>query len=322
MRPLDLAAEEMLLEKIRNLRRARGQREADGLSAPHKPLLLLLLLGEIERKGENRFDYETLQRRWNELWPKFGWNTKSGRSKVDYPYRYLMAEGFWRLFGNEGPIPAKELEEPSSSRLRAQAPFGRFTEPEWELLQNPHFRHRLEEVLLNEYFPDYQREDLAASVGLAVGEELETVGVLRETVLVTRRDSAEQARFRIQVLEAYEERCAVCGFAPKGNRSPSPIDAAHIWPVTHEGPSAIQNGLALCRIHHWALDSGSLAIAEDRRVLVSSRVSDGESLERFLRSYAGAPIREPLRTFPAPSERWIRQHRELIFLGPAIAARG
>lgn len=314
----DVALEDALYRRFRNLRRAGGQGSVAGFSAPHKPLLLLILLAEVERTATNRFDYGVLRGRFDELWPRFGWNTTTGKSKVDYPYRYLISDGIWELASDRGVIPAEQLAPPSGAELRKQAPFGQFPAAYWELIRRPEVRRRLAAELLETYIPESQRSELASTLGLKARESLLPPAVLRETALVTRRNPAEQARFRAEILHAYEEKCAVCGFSPRGARAPSAIEAAHIWPVTDNGPSTVENGLALCPLHHWALDSGALGLDADRRIIISSKVIDGETLERYLRAFGGQPIRPPLRRFAPPAERWVTQHREKLFVGPEL----
>jgi len=77
------------------------------------------------------------------------------------------------------------------------------------------------------------------------------------------------ARFRPAVLHAYAYRCAVCGTALKL------VDAAHIVPVAHpQGSDEITNGLALCRLHHAAYDTGLIGVRSDYRVVLNNDAAD------------------------------------------------
>ncbi len=68
-----------------------------------------------------------------------------------------------------------------------------------------------------------------------------------------------QPVFRSMVMRAYTERCAVCAL-----RHGELLDAAHIVEDRHElGVAAVRNGLALCKIHHAAYDSGILGVTPD-----------------------------------------------------------
>lgn len=67
-----------------------------------------------------------------------------------------------------------------------------------------------------------------------------------------------------QPLRAYSYRCAVCGYALKL------ADAAHIVPVSHpRGTDQVNNGLALCRLHHAAYDNGLLGVQSSYRIILN-----------------------------------------------------
>ena len=64
-----------------------------------------------------------------------------------------------------------------------------------------------------------------------------------------------QQRFRINVLHAYRERCAICALKER-----ELVQAAHIVEdASPEGIAAVVNGIALCAIHHLAYDRNLLA---------------------------------------------------------------
>ena len=63
-----------------------------------------------------------------------------------------------------------------------------------------------------------------------------------------------QQRFKIDVMRAYRERCAICSL-----RERVLLQAAHIVPDPEpQGIAAVVNGLALCAIHHLAYDRNLL----------------------------------------------------------------
>ena len=68
-----------------------------------------------------------------------------------------------------------------------------------------------------------------------------------------------QRSFRDRVLQAYRERCAVCGL-----KHPELLDAAHIVSDKHpQGEPIIPNGLALCKLHHAAFEQNIIGINPD-----------------------------------------------------------
>lgn len=99
-----------------------------------------------------------------------------------------------------------------------------------------------------------------------------------------------QPVFRDMVMRAYESQCAVCSL-----RHPILLDAAHIVEDKHElGAAAIRNGLALCKIHHAAYDSGILGVNPDLGVEIRRDILDeidGPLLEHGLKALHGETLR-------------------------------
>jgi len=88
--------------------------------------------------------------------------------------------------------------------------------------------------------------------------------VERRFQLVQSMRAYRDAQFRPKVLRAYSYRCAVCQCALKL------VDAAHIVPVSHPtSTDEITNGLALCRLHHGAYDTGLLGVRSDYTIVVN-----------------------------------------------------
>ncbi|XGI84762.1 HNH endonuclease (plasmid) [Halorutilales archaeon Cl-col2-1] len=89
----------------------------------------------------------------------------------------------------------------------------------------------------------------------------------RDEYTQTQRRARDSA-FSELVKEAYNETCAVCGSnreSPDGNPE---VEAAHIYPKRKNGSDVIQNGIALCRLHHWAFDVGWFVITDDYEIVV------------------------------------------------------
>lgn len=65
--------------------------------------------------------------------------------------------------------------------------------------------------------------------------------------------------FSKAVREAYGHRCMFCGVVLGGfGGLPSGVDAAHILAWTNYDLDVVKNGIALCRLHHWAFDAALL----------------------------------------------------------------
>jgi putative restriction endonuclease len=87
---------------------------------------------------------------------------------------------------------------------------------------------------------------------------------MRET-----KQRLHQAPFRAAVLDAYKCRCAICRFAHANL-----LDAAHIVADSEGGKPLVRNGLALCKMHHSAFDTGIIGITPDCTVKVKQEVLD------------------------------------------------
>ncbi len=67
-----------------------------------------------------------------------------------------------------------------------------------------------------------------------------------------------QSGFRARIMKAYKETCAFCKL-----KHVRLLDAAHIVPDSDEGANEIQNGMALCKIHHSAYDLNVIGVDPD-----------------------------------------------------------
>lgn len=104
--------------------------------------------------------------------------------------------------------------------------------------------------------PEVEREFLDADTTEA--------GAARRYDLVQIMRAYREARFRPEVLRAYGYRCAICQTALKL------VDAAHIIPVAHQGSTdEVDNGLALCRLHHAAYDNSLLGVRSDLSIVTN-----------------------------------------------------
>jgi predicted restriction endonuclease len=84
----------------------------------------------------------------------------------------------------------------------------------------------------------------------------------RQTAMVER--AVRSATFKRRVLELFDYRCAVCGFSSQSDPMLiNGVEAAHVIPVRRAGSDAVDNGIALCVLHHWAFDNGLMSFELD-----------------------------------------------------------
>jgi putative restriction endonuclease len=127
------------------------------------------------------------------------------------------------------------------------------------------------------------------------------------------------ARFRPLVLQAYGNCCAVCGTALKL------VDAAHIVPVSDpRGDDDVTNGLALCRLHHGAYDTGLIGVNSDFAIILNSAAAErlktvqlAEGLDAFRRALPDQ-IRLPHVSEVRPDPRKLRIGLEVRQFPPSL----
>ena len=98
----------------------------------------------------------------------------------------------------------------------------------------------------------------------------ESTQIRRAYITSTVRRRLHQRSFREWVLRAYREQCALCRL-----RHEELLDAAHIIEDPDPaGEPIVQNGLALCKLHHAAFDRYFLGISPDYVVEVRQDILD------------------------------------------------
>ncbi len=145
-----------------------------------------------------------------------------------------------------------------------------------------------EELVLVEFGPSRAQVRRGNEIDVEAFDPHETVEQLARAV-ITRPN---QQRFRIQVLQRYGGRCALCDVAAL-----ELITAAHLIPFREKGTSDPRNGLPLCANHHAAMDRGLLTIDEGGSVYLAPG-HDAESLgvtERDLTQLPALPAPVALR---------------------------
>lgn len=119
-------------------------------------------------------------------------------------------------------------------------------------------------------------------------------------------ESGRDPSFRGKILDAYDCACAFCGARRKTPDGRFEVHAAHIQPVRDDGPDLVQNGLALCRLHHWAFDNGWLAIDTNHTIRVADH-TDTDGYDEFAR-LDGQDLQSPNEDYQKPGTDFILYH--------------
>lgn len=269
--------------------------------APHKPLLLLLALARVAYGHQRLVPFNEIDKPLSSLLKHYGPARKSVHP--EYPFWWLQSDGLWEIPGSDELIRRHGGSGPLKSELLKKSVKGGFPKKIYEAFcSNRRLLERVVIKLLGENFPSSIHEDILNEIGL-------NISLLEDR----RRDP----QFRLAVIRAYEHRCAVCGYDLKIDSSDLALEAAHIKWHQAGGPDEINNGLALCAIHHKALDRGAIGLSEDMAVLVSSELHGQSWMVEWFEKFKGEKLRRPTRSEWRPAKEYIRWHAEQVFRKPA-----
>lgn len=118
-----------------------------------------------------------------------------------------------------------------------------------------------------------------------------------------------QAAFRLRLLDAYGNRCAVTG-----ERTVPVLDAAHIQPYLGPASNHVQNGIVLRSDLHELFDRGYVTVTPELKIKVSDRIRAEFENGRDYYALQDNPVKvRPRRDDERPSAEALRWHNERVF---------
>ncbi|EGL19840.1 MULTISPECIES: phosphorothioated DNA-binding restriction endonuclease [unclassified Paenibacillus] len=279
----------MNFEELKHAMTHLGTWKRDGKRAPHKSLLTLYALSELYNNRTKLISYNSIRSEFKKLLFKYGNSTHP-----EYPYVYLMNDGYWRL--------DREINKKFTLRELSDT-MGGFTEEVYSLLlNNKDYIITLIKILLDSQFPETQHEDILSDLSI-------------EDIIVSTRKN-RSGLFRKNILIAYEFRCAVCGFNIQIDHFHVGVEAAHIKWHKFGGPDVEENGLALCALHHKLFDYGVFTLSKNNIILVSAiALGHGESTKMLL-DYHGREIHKVNNPKHRPNKLFVEWHNDEVFKRP------
>lgn len=290
------------IERVEHLRRWTRS----GERAPHKPLLLLYVLGRYQSDGGAPVRFSEAEGQLSRLLEEFG---PPRKSSPGYPFHHLTSDGLWVVRTEDGlPSPGSNLGE-----LRTSGAAGSLSPDLIDALNSDsHLLAQLARALLDSNFEPSLHADICAIAGL----DLEAAELTAPSVGAQRR--RRSADFRHEVLIAYEYRCAFCGYDGALGRVPVGLDAAHVRWFALDGPDTVDNGVCLCSLHHKLFDKGVLGVTESWEIAVSSNfVGRSASAHTHVLSLTGQPASPPQALYSSPKSEYITWHQREVFKHPA-----
>jgi putative restriction endonuclease len=290
---IDLAAKlQHLISKIVTWK--KGEKRA-----PHKPLLLLLALGNLQRGGKRLQPFAEIVDPLTRAMEIFG---PAGRVPTpQYPFWRLKNDELWDFEADGSLRIRKSSDDPTKSALIEKRARAGFLAVYHDLLRRDKtLQARIIHQILDAHFPPSIHEDIAAYFGLSVGEP--------ETA-----DHVSTQQFRNDILAAYHSRCAVTHFFVNLGSEALGVEPAHIcWPQAG-GLNAVANGIALSTLHRKLFHLGVFTIDFDYRVVVSPHASGELGFSGMLERFHGQKILLPTRVKDLPSKRCLEWHASEVF---------
>lgn len=287
--------------------------------APHKPILLLSIIDEIENGNikENKIF----------ITPDFVATFKENFSllvntphKSDFiqPFYYLQSEGFWHIKTKDNE-PIKSFIR-SFSLLNDKVDYGFFDEELFLLFSNSETINILKINLLDTYFSETKNQYLK-NKGSGYIQDLEQYVLNEKTenygLKLNFDDEEEQfvrgGLFKKLVPQVYNSTCCISGMKVISNYGFSMIDACHIVPFHISKNDTITNGIALCPNLHRAFDRGLISIDRNYKVVISKHFAEDETNTYSLRKLEGKAILLPFGEIHYPKKEYFEWHLSTVF---------
>ena len=303
-----------LLSALAGLRRAN----IGGRRAPHKPLLLLWLLGRLAAHGSSQVAYHDSEEPVSRLINEYGPPRKgSARDRAAMPFVHLERE-LWDLTDVDGGPIDPGLRE-SGPLLRQLGAVGRLRPEAEQLLSDPGTMAVAVRLLLEQHFTSSLEEAICEQAGLDLrGLEVSLLeaalsGALAGTRAYRPRPRTRRSGFAEEVLAAYGHACSMCGYDGALRGYPAGLEAAHVRWHSQDGPDEVSNALALCALHHRLFDLGALGLTEDRTIRVSGRYASTGPAGAAVTALDGVRLSLPRRREAAVATPHITWHDRQVF---------
>ena len=261
--------------------------------------------------------------------------------KLHYPDNAIVGGGF---FTHSSRVPASVARDAFGEKNGASSyeEMCRRIERYRRTPLDPRGQHTIGRIILQEPFffaeehwlpapADFQRQtvqgntyDLREGIGRVLWEQVlermraargPMVGEARREIPLDWqerpvRQRLGQGAFRVLVTDVYERRCAVTG-----EKALPVLQAAHIRPVTKEGPHRVDNGLLLRSDIHALFDQGYVTVTPDHRFRVSRRLkADFDNGEPYY-PLSGNRIWLPGQAADQPGREFLEWHADTVYRG-------
>jgi putative restriction endonuclease len=191
----------------------------------------------------------------------------------------------------------------------------------FNLLHDPNVRKELIDILISAWFSSNKKqiEDVLIinqSLQDSTWDELdssESSNTDGQPKMYLKKSLLREAFFRKSVVHLYDYRCAFCRLKVTRSLSQSIVDGAHIKPLSEFYDNRVDNGLSLCKNHHWAFDRGWFAVDDRYQIIVASDLQEDSPHPRLMKEFHGELIFLPSLKEHYPRIDALQWHRKNVF---------
>lgn len=294
-----------------------------GSPALNQPILLLSVI-DLITQGLLQQNHITISDELIETF-KINWSVLSSESfeQIDFAIPFFHLKNtpgkFWHVKFSEEYVRGRPQ---GINTLKRDVDSARFDDELFDLLQDTNARKELIDVLISTWFSSNKKqiEDILSINQYfqdSIWDELDSIesgNKDRQPKVYLRKSVLREASFRKSVVELYDYRCAFCRLKVTRSLSQTIVDGAHIKPFSQFYDSRPNNGLSLCKNHHWAFDRGWFAIDDRYQIMVASDLEEeSPPHSRSMKDFHGEIIFLPSSEQYYPRIDSIQWHRKNVF---------
>ncbi|WP_017315877.1 HNH endonuclease [Mastigocladopsis repens] len=284
-------------------------------NAHYKPLLLLSVIDLIARNIITNNEImvsnaliETFERYWNLI------GSKSYKGGLHYPFFHLQSEGFWHL---QFKPEFNGLQPKTTNKLKEAVEYAYLDSELFSLLQDELTRKELIDALVAAFFSDNEREiEEILQINQNFQDsslEIESLNLETNPRWRFNKTVIRNAFFRKAIIHIYDYKCAFCGLKVNKSFRQNIVDGAHIKPFSQFYDSRINNGISLCKNHHWAFDSGWFTVDKQYKIIISRDLQEESPHATPMKDFHGEKLILPNSEKYFPDSEALQWHHQNLF---------
>jgi putative restriction endonuclease len=290
-------------------------------TAPHKPIMLLSVIEQFDQRKitvNQIYPSASLIATFSKYWSYLGSERHQDSSYL--PFFYLKSDEFWHLKIKSGLEEVISGFKPKSLKSLQTLILYAFLDDElFLLLQDSVSRSVLINTLVETWF-SHKKEQVNKLFRIDAFQEFqnklkESCGKVYSVEDLKNEDQVivRDAAFRKVVISVYNYGCSFCGLKIINSLGQNIVDGSHIKPFSEFRDDRIDNGISLCKNHHWAFDRGWFGIDEYYKIRVAQNLEEVTPNNRAMKEFEGEKIILPNQDLYYPRIEALQWHLDTVF---------